>query len=198
MSMIQSVFAEHIFTDNLHELKSNKQKYIDHALSIKDKTELTTDWHCNTYNTIAMMDLRTDEVFKDIILETAKRVGEFSKSYGVDPHTVSCTDAWFNVAEPNNFQEFHIHPTCHFSSVYYISVPENSGNLLFKSHEANADMFPLPPANKDVIAARKVYPFYPKEQDLIIFRSNLQHMVGMNQSSEDRITFAMNFTVEPK
>jgi ectoine hydroxylase-related dioxygenase (phytanoyl-CoA dioxygenase family) len=57
--------------------------------------------------------------------------------------------------------------------------------------------FPLPTPRQDLlIPARKTFCVEPKDGMLIIFRSNLQHMVHENKTNKNRITFAMNFIVD--
>lgn len=193
---METMFNEIFHREIIENLKPNKETYVNHALSLKGNIKLQSDWHCNTYNTIATADLKNDPVFLDIIQETGKRVIDFSREYSIDPYSATCVDGWINVAEPNNFQEYHIHPASHFSAVYYIDVPENSGNIRFKSHEADTDMFPLPLPIVDAPPARKTFYVEPEDGMLLIFRSNLQHMVHENRSNKNRITFAMNFIVD--
>jgi hypothetical protein len=55
-------------------------------------------------------------------------------------------------------------------------------------------MFPLP-ASVYVPSNYKTCTYTPQESMLLIFRSNLLHMVEKNKSDEDRISISMNFTV---
>ena len=53
---------------------------------------------------------------------------------------------WININGPNNYNIMHDHPMCDLSGVYYINVPENSGNIYFQSPHnfvANARIFNL-------------------------------------------------------
>ena len=124
--------------------------------------------------------------------ECTVHVDRFAKQFGVLKAKAQCDGSWFNISRPGNFQEFHMHAMSHFSAVYYVKTPEKCGNIVFKSHEADTNMFLLPidestPYNWSTV-------FYPAiEGRLIIFRSNLQHMVQKNTSTEDRISIAMNF-----
>jgi uncharacterized protein (TIGR02466 family) len=195
--MSEVIFSEIIHREIVESLIPNKDAYVNHALSLKDSIKLETDWHCNTYNTIATADLKNDPLFFDIIQQTGRRVIDFANEYSVNAVSATCVDGWINVAGHMHFQEFHQHPVSHFSAVYYIDVPENSGNIRFKSHEADTDMFPLPTPRQDLlIPARKTFCVEPKDGMLIIFRSNLQHMVHENKTNKNRITFAMNFIVD--
>ncbi len=119
---------------------------------------------------------------------------EFSKEFGVSKplDSLECTDFWFNVSKHGDYQEFHRHANSHFSIVYYITVPENSGDLVFQSFETNTDMFSLP-SNEVTDASCKTCVYEPIESALVIFRSNLIHMVKKNLSNRNRISISANF-----
>jgi uncharacterized protein (TIGR02466 family) len=162
---------------------------------IKKTTPGTNMWECDTYGSFNTYDLRVEPLFKNLLDTVADHVTEFSHSFGIDTHKASCNGAWFNIAENGNFQEFHMHAMSHFSAVYYVKTPPKCGNIVFKSHEADTDMFLLP-FERQVPENWRTMFYPPIEGRLIIFRSNLQHMVAKNMSGEDRISIAMNFVME--
>jgi uncharacterized protein (TIGR02466 family) len=98
-----------------------------------------------------------------------------------------------NVSTKGDYQEYHNHPNCHFSLAYYVKAPENSGKIVFKSHEQ--DMLPLPVAKYNDYSST-VVSIKPKESMMVAFRSNLLHMVEQNKSDEERISITMNFIVK--
>jgi len=83
---------------------------------------------------------------------------------------------WFNDMPPGSITTRHTHDDDDelLSGVYYIKVPENSGNLILikngteKEIESNAG-------------------------ELILFRPDCLHEVSENKSSEDRLSIGMNF-----
>ena len=38
---------------------------------------------------------------------------------------------WANINPPGGYNMPHIHPNSHFSGVYYIKAPKDSGNISF-------------------------------------------------------------------
>jgi ectoine hydroxylase-related dioxygenase (phytanoyl-CoA dioxygenase family) len=58
--------------------------------------------------------------------------------------------------------------------VYYVSVPENSGNLII--HEGD-----------------KRHVIHPQEGMFVFFAPDVVHEVSRNMSSEDRLSIAINF-----
>ena len=91
-------------------------------------------------------------------------------------------------------QEFHIHPNHHFSLVYYVSVNDNSGNIIFRSPESATDMFMLPSGN-ETLASMKTVSIKPEVGTLLIFRSNLLHMVEKNKSNQPRVSISFNVSL---
>jgi len=57
-------------------------------------------------------------------------------------------------------------------------------------------MFPLPRVNVLHQYNGKTFRYKAEECKMLIFRSNLSHMVNYNNSDDDRISISMNFIVE--
>lgn len=192
--MIESWFPT-LFSINDLNFKGLHEHYIKQMYEVKNNTPSTDQWECDTYGSFGTFDLRTEPLYKSLIDKSIECVNQFAKEFGIDKAKAKCNGAWFNISAPGNFQEFHMHAMSHFSAVYYVKTPLNCGNIIFKSHEADTNMFLLPYDRK--VPSNWSTMFYPAiEGRLIIFRSNLQHMVAKNMSKEDRISIAMNFKME--
>ena len=191
--MIHTWFPTLIYKDTLSGF--DNKLISSYCEGIRDKFPSKHKWKCNTYSSMnSGYDMISDEYFNSLITTIAKRVGEFSQSYGVGNCDVCLTDSWINVAEHGAYQEYHVHTSCHFSAVYYVATPEDCGNICFRSHEANFDMFPLK-TKTDNDNTFKTTSYKAVESNLLIFRSNLLHMVEMNNSKQNRISISMNFIV---
>ena len=131
------------------------------------------------------------EILKNIIMSSVSKLpmsGNFS-----------CTiEGWKNINEPGNFNVPHSHPRSHLSGVLWIKIPKNSGNIVFESPEifnkyqeldSYSDEFRFNSNNY------MTYYFTPKEGNILIFSSNLQHEVNENKSNEDRISYSFNITL---
>jgi uncharacterized protein (TIGR02466 family) len=188
MSSVESWFPTLIYSG---DIESNLE---DACYDVRSKNNSIHDWKCDTYSSLNQYSLVDDIRFKSLIESCCFNVGEFAKLFGVTAPNVICKDAWVNIAVPGNNQEYHIHSNSHFSLVYYVKSFENSGNLIFRSHEANTDMFGLP-IEQMTDASFKTCSYKATPNKFLIFRSNLQHMVETNKSNEDRISISMNFTV---
>lgn len=88
---------------------------------------------------------------------------------------------WLNINPPGTYNELHSHETpigenyasADYSGVYYVSVPEDSGQLVFKDSENVERLTPL-------------------DHMLVLFPSNIWHGVNPNNSQYDRISIAFN------
>ena len=165
------------------------------ALSLKNNnTGVTTNWLCETYNTIGTYDICKDVEFNDFVNQCIESVKDFCKDYGIQNPKLSHIGGWFNVAQQGDYQEFHIHPNHHFSLVYYVSVNDDSGNIIFRSPESATDMFMLPLGN-ETLASMKTVTIKPEAGTLLIFRSNLLHMVEKNKSNQSRVSISFNVSL---
>jgi uncharacterized protein (TIGR02466 family) len=198
--MIKAWFPTLILTETLEEFSKHNSYFANKAQSLKLKfnSTVSTNWDCDTFNTMETYDLKqdNDQIINNFI-ETCKRhVLNFSKEFGVkqEIQDLECHNFWFNIAMPGNYQELHQHSNSHFSAVYYVSAEKNAGDIVFKSLEHFSDMSNLPIANSDLTAASfKACSYTPINSTLLVFRSNLPHQVNKNLSNLDRISISMNF-----
>lgn len=195
MNPVTCMFVELCYRAALSDVVQAKNtQFSEKALTLKNSIKPSLDWHCETFATMnSEYKLVEDPLFAPLVLEVGQAVADFAAAYGVrDGAVLRCIDGWINVAQPGDHQEMHIHPGSHFSAVYYVDAPENCGNLVLRSHESLTDMHPIPSADVTQ-AGSKTYFQTPKTGDLVIFRSNLPHMVATNKSNAPRISVALNF-----
>jgi uncharacterized protein (TIGR02466 family) len=176
------------------EVQSNYEEFIQKATTLKTLLPTSSDWRCGTFTTLNKYDMVNDPLFKDLIEYVTDQVSQFAVEFGCAPNSAKVTDSWINIAEPGDYQEYHNHAGNHFSAVYYVKAPKDSGDIVFRSFEADTDMFPLPIKVMNYTSF-KTFSFSPEEGLLLIFRSNLRHMVEKNTSNDSRISVAMNFII---
>jgi uncharacterized protein (TIGR02466 family) len=189
---IASWFPTFIYRNSLVAFSEMKESFVCRAYEIKEKyPNSKSKWNCDTYNTQNVYNLIDDEMFKGLVKACEQEVQKFATEFGVMSQA-KCVDAWLNISKDGQYQEYHVHPGRHFSLVYYVKTPVNCGNIRFKSPSADTDMFLLPISDFTNASYSTCY-YEPEENVVLIFRSNLQHMVETNKSNEDRISIAMNF-----
>jgi uncharacterized protein (TIGR02466 family) len=177
--------------ENLLSVEENL-KIKEQILKIKDNNPRGGDeWFCNAYNTLGTYDLKDDHIFENLIKITNKHVFEFCRIMG-SSHSYVCQEAWANVYDQNQYQEFHTHSDRTISAVYYVDTPVDSGRIIFENPQ-EPDMLPIKNIeNYNPLSYRNAF-YSPDPGTLIIFRSNLRHMVELNKSNEQRITVAFNY-----
>lgn len=193
-------FPTAIYKELCTDFYDRNKHFEDRAIEIFKETQgkIKTDWRCDTFNTLGIYDCFADkdQTVLDLIEKAKSSVLDFSKKFGVrkDIEELELKDFWFNIASPESYQEYHQHAFSHFSVVYYVKVPKNSGNIVFQSVDTISDMYPLP-VDKDYMTdfSYKTCSYEPQNSMMLIFKSNILHMVEKNKSDENRFSIAMNF-----
>ena len=147
-------------------------------------------WHSNT-------DILRNELFfplKEILKNSCKRVcDDLSLLTENINFLMPC---WANLHYYGGYNIDHIHPGSWISGVYYVSVPDGSGQLYFKDPRPQANTIGYPFINKLEVRAKnfgeKIY-LPPEEGRLYLFPSWLEHGVTPNQSQEERVSISFNF-----
>lgn len=131
--------------------------------------------------------LLSDENFCNKVAEVMPRAKDLSSFNIYD---------WVNINKKGDSNSRHLHYTSnlYLSGVYYVKVPENSGNIRFYD--------PRGPIVRDAQDTVHFYGEYmyqyivPQEGMIIFFPTWLEHDVEENQSDEDRVSIAFNIKVE--
>tara|TARA_Y100001938_G_scaffold151200_1_gene247330 strand:- start:10879 stop:11463 length:585 start_codon:yes stop_codon:yes gene_type:complete len=101
---------------------------------------------------------------------------------------------WANINYPNCYNEFHLHPNCLFSGVYYVKAPTESGKLVLTDPRAGAQSALPIRSNKDIPKEfwRDIF-LEPIEGRIIMFPAWVWHRVGVNKTNDPRISLSFNF-----
>lgn len=193
-------FPTLILKKSLPQFDQHLDYLADKAYALRQQLpETKTGWNCDTYNTLDnyKFDQDSDQVVRDLALQSILETWEFSREFGVNKplEKFRCIDFWFNIAEPGAYQEFHQHANSHFSLVYYVRTPENCGDIIFQNPTTPLDMYNLPIEQFNANSYRSCR-YSPEQGSILLFRSNLAHMVEKNLSGKDRISIAMNFRID--
>ena len=81
---------------------------------------------------------------------------------------------------------------------YYVKGNPNSGNIRFKSMDsiATGNTIPTKIPTEKISGSTETCFYEPQPSKLLLFKSNLLHMVEKNLSTEDRISISMNLRME--
>jgi uncharacterized protein (TIGR02466 family) len=106
-------------------------------------------------------------------------------------HKLKLDSFWFNVNNFGSFNRPHIHTGSVLSGVYYINIPKNSGNIIFKRDGFREnDIRSVKRYNEYNSSNFKVNPY---ENLCIIFPSYLEHYVEPNLNKKERISISFNY-----
>jgi len=190
---ISPLFADVFSKESLVDFIPLNDTFYNRAIEIKELNEYTQDWRSDTYSSMNVYDITMDPIFKPLLDLCVDRANVFADYHGIKKKKIRFVEAWVNVADKEQYQEYHRHAKQSFSAVYYVKAPDNCGNIVFKKDTFD-EMFPLPIDEYNEIVSYGTHAVTPKAGDLIIFKSNIQHMVEKNKSGEDRVSIAINFS----
>ena len=88
----------------------------------------------------------------------------------------SLHNLWINKNLKNNYNTLHTHPGSQFSGSYYVDVKKNGGDLVFFRNDISNSMLDV---DGIILSSDFTQRYYikPLKNQLILFSSNLQHMV---------------------
>lgn len=170
-----------------------KNSLIKECKKIKSKTKKGgNNWESNLYNTFGNFDLRKNKKFDKVNNWIFENVAKYAHRIGYGDLKIKCEESWFNYSIKDDYQEKHEHYPFDISVVYYLSVPENSGDIRFYTHEPQGVRENFIEDNN---YTWRSYIIKPEPGLLLIFKSNLTHGVTQNKSNKTRISFAYNFKI---
>jgi uncharacterized protein (TIGR02466 family) len=169
--------------------------YAEHMSHIEDHCPIMAKraWEIGM---IPDYDLVNDPIFKLAITKCVEKIAPMAESFNVEVRGVEMTSCRLQFHNPGVVEMEHNHKNAHFTAVYYIDVPEDSGMLIFKSSAAYFDSMPLPIRVFKEQAGYKEWRWVPYNSALIIHRSNIHHYVSKNMSDKSQIAIIMDFIVK--
>lgn len=134
--------------------------------------------------------------YSDIIEEEVK----FCLENILDDYSFEISESWINVNGKGHFNLTHTHPDSDLSAVLWISTNgEKSGKLEFENphnFEQNKLLTKLKEKIRNDLNINKSHWFFPIDGLLLIFPSNLRHMVFPNTTEDNRISISFNINIK--
>ena len=110
-------------------------------------------------------------------------------------------NSWGVRHEPGDWAQAHYHTGSLISGVYYLDVPEKSGDLVFQRMSSFTNLFHstinLEYNNSNHIN-EDLQNVYIQKGDIVLFPSHLMHKVRKNKSNLPRFSIAFNYFVKGK
>lgn len=182
------LFATPIYFNNI----KIKKEYKD--ILIKEKYErFEIDNGFSTINKYVLNNKKLNSLKKEIINNLNNYIYEILKIKKTTKFKL--LNSWCTKHSYNDWAQAHHHENSLISGVLYLKTYEDSGNLVFHRNSL-LGLFPNSVKIEfDTFNASNSESFYitPKEGDLILFPSSLEHSVTKNLNQNDRYCCAFNF-----
>jgi|TARA_R100001509_G_scaffold164600_1_gene142834 uncharacterized protein (TIGR02466 family) len=180
-----NIFCSTIFVDLL------KNKDFDKAI----KEELIFKEKNNKSNILSNRGgFQSDTIKNPIIIDTLEK-NSFamlnSKYTSLSSINCKVLNCWLNVNKKNNWNIPHVHHDSHYSGTYYLDVPDDSGNLTFFREFSYSFVKPNIKGFEHNDFA-ETFDVVPKKNMIVLFPSNLLHMVNPNSSHLSRTSLSFN------
>ena len=164
--------------DRLYEIKAKDEKGMPRSN--------VGGWHSHD-------ELYKDEEFKSTVGDILYKAKECFGHLDVqEKYVPEMTGLWGIINPPGSRNNVHTHPYNYLSGVYYLKVPQKSGNLVFLNPRPQDEVLSPPKKKEASIHLAHSVDYEPKENSLIFFPSWLQHEVQYNNSKEDRVILSFN------
>ena len=191
-----------VFIFNIDPIDDQILNNIYSFKNINKKNEYSLHGHLNVYQ--SEHNLNDDPKYKNLTsqleIETNRKIIQFYLSN----YKIFLKKIWFVITKKSGFIQKHCHFDSDLSGVYYIKVNENYNSGLLKIYNKynyieiykflkNSDNY-----KKEIYSEEHFY-FTPKQNDIIIFNSYVEHSVKTNSDlKEDRISIPFDLIFDEK
>jgi hypothetical protein len=125
-----------------------------------------TDWHLSP---------SVNRVYYPLIQPVIEFYNEEIKNVLHLPRNLVCSNFWFQQYKNQDYHDWHVHPNCLYSSVYYLDLPEGTSKTTFK-------------------VLGKEFEVAVDEGDWLVFPGSTVHCSKPNKSEKIKTIIAFNFT----
>jgi len=166
------------------DTKKIKNKILN--LKSKDKGRTVSNYSGWQSKSIEKIDKNFESLFNKISISVKKIEKHLLLS-----KELKLINLWYNVNGLGSFNRPHSHPGCVISGVYYVSIPKNSGSIVFLNKDL--DTFYQDNIKNYNEYNSSTWTIEPKENQCILFPSYLIHYVEPNLNKEERISISFNY-----
>ena len=109
------------------------------------------------------------------------------------------TNSWVLKHEPNDYNPAHAHANSLITGVYYLEVPEHSGDITFHKPDGLTNIFHVStniPYKEYTPTNCGTWTFTPREGDILLFPSHLIHSISANETNKQRYSLSINFHIK--
>ena len=187
-----------IFPTILHHFDAinfNKRELVDFCYSEKKKYPVGVErsnegnsWHSKD-NYMSGNNLISSILFSSInSYFVNKKILKEGSQYCI-------SNAWININSKGGSNALHNHPSSALAGVFWVKIPKDSGNLVFKNPHSFVENSTLTRYSDQLTSSSNKYESYylePQEGQFVLFPSHIHHKVRENLSDKDRISISFN------
>ena len=137
-----------------------------------------------------------DPILQPFISYIEEQANQFNKEIWKCLTIFEIDNMWVNINNKGDSNIAHLHPRTHFSGVYYVDKPKDSGDIFFdrpdtdliSTYYSGMSYGSLTNANSES------WFFNCKKDDLIIFPAFYKHRVEPSRSNKQRISISFNLS----
>ncbi|MBI1777301.1 MAG: hypothetical protein HYR63_18345 [Proteobacteria bacterium] len=136
-------------------------------------------------------DLHRDPVFADFAAFALRAAADRFEALRYRPSPLAFTGMWANINTPGFAHPAHAHSNNFLSGVYYLTVPEGGGGLVFLDPRKQQQV--LVPSLIEVTPMNSTAARLPAvEGQMVLFPSWLEHYTEENRAQLPRVSIAFN------
>ena len=190
--MKHTIFQDSIFVDNFEDEQF-------HELSKKilsDEKEKGIGVHKSNEHGYQTPNI-TNKYLENKLLQWSATVfsNDFFYKRGFE---INFLNMWINDNNQYSYNREHNHSNSHFSGVYYVECPPDTGHIYFKRPDYSSTMSGLWEYFDDMNEFSCMYPLKNYKNQFLLFPSYMVHGVTHNPLDKTRITVAFNIKLKFK
>jgi len=187
---IQPLFAEPYMRANIgHAISEEQIAYIQNLKMVRNQNNLISE-NLYIFNEPELASI-ADAVQEALDIFADEVMGITQKLF--------VTQSWSLINSPNVGMHGHSHSNSLISgSLYYSELPNPVARMVFEKHRSYQQLELNPVTEKRNIFNTPANIVEPKQNDLILFSSGLQHLVETNNTTDPRYAIAFNTFIKGK
>jgi uncharacterized protein (TIGR02466 family) len=205
MSVVHGIFPHPIIMEELSLDVSSIKDFcymVKNASVSRDSTNIG-GWQSNDIDWTQC----NHAAFNSMIEKMKIVVADAGHKIGITNATLTLDNLWININSKNCYNISHAHPGSILSGTFYVTIPEDSGDIEFDN--PNGTLIDSYLTHWDLTQNANRLDFHnpllaysskvrPSENMILLFPSWTKHSVGRNNSNSDRISISFNTGVKYK
>jgi len=191
--MIRSLFPTPVKFDNLNEPTNLLENEICNLLESGYANDLRSGVDGTRIDlTNELLETENPVYISKLLREIQSKILVFCKEINIKP--LYLVQSWININPKHSINKRHSHPGSTLSGAYYIKYPSDADSPIgfYRSREFSDYGWNRLPLDENDINLQSAFVYFPKENDLLLFPSFVEHDVWPNKSDKNRISLSFN------